>query len=330
MNTIWLAFLTGLTSGGISCIAIQGGLLTSAISNIENSKNNKGVVLTFLFSKLVAYTLLGLFLGLIGSYLVITPRISAIFQIFIGVFLLATAGRILNLHPIFRYFVIQPPKFIYKIAKNQSKSRNLFAPIVLGSLTILMPCGVTQAMMVVALGTANPIQSALIMFAFVLGTSPVFFALGVSLSKLVKYRVFNYISAGVITIFAVISLNSAMGLLGSVHTLQNYWTVISGRTAKEVRIASVSNGIQEATIYVANNGYTSDSTSLKVGVPVRLKLVTNNVLSCSRAFTIPSLNISKILPSTGEEIIEFTPNKTGRLAYSCSMGMYTGSFNVVE
>ena len=330
MNTIWLAFLTGLTSGGVSCIAIQGGLLTSAISNIENSKNNKGIVLTFLFSKIVAYTLLGLFLGLIGSYLVITPKISAIFQIFIGIFLLATAGRILNLHPIFRYFVIQPPKFIYKFAKNQSSSRNLFAPIILGSLTVFMPCGVTQAMMIVALGTANPIQSSLIMFAFVLGTSPVFFALGVSLSKLIKYRAFNYISAGVITVFAIISLNSAMGLLGSVHTLQNYWTVISGKTANEVRSASVNDGIQEATIYVANNGYRSDSTSLKVGVPVKLKMVTNNVFSCSRAFTIPSLNISKILPSTGEEIIEFTPNKTGRLAYTCSMGMYTGSFNVVQ
>ena len=304
--------------------------MTSAISNIENPKNNKGVVLTFLFSKLVAYTLLGLFLGLIGSFLVITPKISAIFQIFIGIFLLATAGRILNLHPIFRYFVIQPPKFIYKIAKNQSNSQNLFAPIVLGSLTVLMPCGITQAMMIVALGTANPIQSALIMFAFVLGTSPVFFALGISLSKLIKYRVFNYFSAAVITIFAIISLNSAMGLFGSVHTLQNYWMVISGNAANEVRSASVSDGVQEATIYVTNNGYRSDSTSLKVGIPVRLKMVTNNVLSCSRAFTIPSLNISKILPSTGEEIIEFTPNKTGRLAYSCSMGMYTGSFNVVE
>lgn len=330
METIWLAFLTGLTSGGISCIAVQGGLLTSAISNLENSKNNKGVVLTFLFSKLFVYTLLGFLLGIIGSVIIISPKISGLLQLFIGIFLLATAGRILNLHPIFRYFVIQPPKFVYKLAKNQTSGKNIFAPMILGALTVFMPCGVTQAMMIVALGTANPFNSALIMFAFVLGTSPVFFALGVSLSKLIKYKAFNYISAGVITVFALIAINGAMGLFGSVHTFQNYWSVITGSAVRIESSSRITNGFQEATITVANNGYTSDVNTLKKDVPVRLRIVTNNVLSCSRAFTIPSLNISKILPATGEEIIEFTPTKLGRLAYSCSMGMYTGSFNVID
>ena len=330
MNTIWLAFLTGLTSGGISCIAVQGGLLTSAISNTENTKNNKGLVMTFLISKTLTYTFLGFLLGYIGAFLVLTPKVSAVFQIFIGLFLLATAGRILDLHPIFRYFVIQPPKFIYKLAKNNTNAGTLFAPILLGALTVLMPCGVTQAMMVVALGTANPVQSALIMLAFVLGTSPVFFALGISVSKLIKYKAFNFISAGVIAIFAIISLNGAMGLLGSAHTLQNYWKAITGNIANtQIKSAAVVSGFQEATIIVKNNGYTSDVTTLKVDVPVRLKIITDNVYSCSRSFTVPGLNISKVLPATGEEIIEFTPTKTGRLAYSCSMGMYTGSFEVV-
>ncbi|KKQ49509.1 MAG: putative membrane protein [Candidatus Woesebacteria bacterium GW2011_GWD1_38_10] len=331
MNTIWLAFLTGLTSGGISCIAVQGGLLTSAISNTENTKNNKGLVMTFLISKTLTYTFLGFLLGYIGAFLVLTPKVSAVFQIFIGLFLLATAGRILDLHPIFRYFVIQPPKFIYKLAKNNTNAGTLFAPILLGALTVLMPCGVTQAMMVVALGTANPVQSALIMLAFVLGTSPVFFALGISVSKLIKYKAFNFISAGVIAVFAIISLNGAMGLLGSAHTLQNYWKAITGNIANtQIKSAAVVSGFQEATIIVKNNGYTSDVTTLKVDVPVRLKIITDNVYSCSRSFTVPGLNISKVLPATGEEIIEFTPTKTGRLAYSCSMGMYTGSFEVVK
>ena len=207
----------------------------------------------------------------------------------------------------------------------------MFCPIILGALSVLMPGGVTQAMMIVALGTGSPVQSALIMFAFVLGTSPVFFALGVSLTKLIKYKAFNYISASVVATFAVVALNSAMGILGSRHTLQNYWLVISGKNVtREVKSAKVNEGYQEATITVSNNGYKSDTTTLKAGVPVKLKIITNNVYSCSRAFTIPAFNISKILQATGEEIIEFTPTKPGRLAYSCSMGMYTGSFNVVE
>ena len=332
MNTIWLAFLTGITSGGFSCIAVQGGLLTSAVSNNESaSKDNKTIVFVFLISKIISYTLLGLLLGFIGSFLIPTPKVAAILQLMIALFLLATVGRILNLHPIFRYFVIKPPKFIYKLAKKQSGNSNLFAPIVLGALTVLMPCGVTQAMMIIALGTGSPIQSALIMFSFILGTSPVFFALGVSISKFIKYKAFNYLSAGIVSVFAVVSLSSAMGLLGSPHTIQNYWRVISGRTnSQQVISANITSGYQEATIFVKNNGYTSDVTTLKLGVPVKLKIVTDNIYSCSRAFTIPSFNISKVLPASGEEIIEFTPNTLGRLAYSCSMGMYTGAFTVVE
>jgi plastocyanin domain-containing protein len=39
-------------------------------------------------------------------------------------------------------------------------------------------------------------------------------------------------------------------------------------------------------------------------------------------------NIKKSLVA-GENIIEFTPNETGRIPFSCGMGMYTGAFNVV-
>ena len=32
MPTIWIAFLTGLTTGGLSCLAVQGGLLASTLT----------------------------------------------------------------------------------------------------------------------------------------------------------------------------------------------------------------------------------------------------------------------------------------------------------
>ena len=30
---LWIIFLTGLTTGGLACLAVQGGLLTSVIAN---------------------------------------------------------------------------------------------------------------------------------------------------------------------------------------------------------------------------------------------------------------------------------------------------------
>ena len=80
---------------------------------------------------------------------------------------------------------------------------------------------------------------------------------------------------------------------------------------------------------MTNSGYESSVNTLKAGVPVRLTLRSDNVRSCARSFTIPKFNISRVLPATGQEVIEFTPKETGRLAYTCSMGMYGGVFNVI-
>ncbi|HKG52983.1 MAG TPA: sulfite exporter TauE/SafE family protein, partial [Anaerolineales bacterium] len=88
-----VAFITGLTTGGLSCLAVQGGLLASPLAHqieqdyIEQTahaerkkrpgKKNRTVVhsssafpiFLFLIAKIVAYTLLGALLGLLGSYL---------------------------------------------------------------------------------------------------------------------------------------------------------------------------------------------------------------------------------------------------------------------
>ncbi len=75
---IWIALLTGLTTGGLSCMAVQGGLLAGSLANqIENDmklQERKGFkpqlalpIVLFLISKLVIYTLAGFILGALGS-----------------------------------------------------------------------------------------------------------------------------------------------------------------------------------------------------------------------------------------------------------------------
>jgi uncharacterized protein len=248
-------------------------------------------------------------------------------------FMLATALRLIDAHPIFRYFVIQPPRWAFRMMKNTSRSRSLFAPALLGFLTILLPCGVTQATMAVAIASGNPFVGAAIMFAFILGTSPVFFVLGATVVGLLQKKVFTYLAAAIIAVFAVMSINGGMGLLGSVFTFQNFYRAATTDTDTLIRggrAADTTGGVQNVTITVNNGGYQASATTLKAGVPVRLTLTTNNTRGCVRAFTIPELNISKVLPETGSEIIEFTPAKTGRLGFSCSMGMYTGAFTIIN
>ncbi len=343
MNTIWLAFLAGLTTGGISCLAVQGGLLTSSLTGSESNNETDGVprrlnkwahVSIFLLAKLVAYTIVGFLLGLLGSSLTLSPKLLGSVQIVVGLFMLATAARLLDLHPIFRYAAFQPPKWVYRLLKRQSVNASVFTPAVLGVLTILMPCGVTQATMAIAVASGNPLMGAAIMGAFVLGTSPIFFALGASIAELLQRRAFVYIAACIVAIFGVVSINGGLGLRGSLYTIQNLYKVatadVSSFTVGETAPVVGTNGFQEVRIRVSDSGYTASSNTLKVGVPTRVILATERTRGCARAFTVPDYGISKILPETGEEVIEFTPKKPGRLAYSCSMGMYTGEFTVIN
>jgi sulfite exporter TauE/SafE len=333
MNPILLAFVTGLTTGGISCIAVQGGLLASAISQKKEGQGNLPMVGMFLGAKVFAYTILGFALGALGSALTITPQFQGWMQIAAGLYMLVTAANLLNLHPIFRYVSFQPPRFAYRFMRNQSKTGQYFTPALLGALTVLIPCGITQGMMVMAVASGNPLLGTGILFAFTLGTSPVFATLGLTASKLMERKAFLYIGSAVIIVLGFLSINTGQVLRGSAHTVQNYWKVIAstpGEAHAEGKVASLNTeGKQEVTVDVSSNGYKTSAQTLKAGVPVRLTLKTSNTQGCSRAFTIPSLNISKVLPESGEEILEFTPTKTGSLTYTCSMGMFSGVFKVI-
>lgn len=336
MNPAILAFITGITTGGISCLAVQGGLLASAagIKTKEtepSTETNMKAVGAFLGTKLIAYTLLGIALGAIGDALTITPTVQGFMQMLAGLYMIATAANLLEIHPIFRYVVIQPPKSAMKLLRNQSKDTSLLTPAILGALTVLIPCGITQGMMVLAISSGSAISGALIMFGFTLGTSPLFAILGLSASKLMQKKAFLYAGAFSIFVLGVLSINTGQVLRGSEHTYQNYWATITNKNKTEQGLIAGVNakGLQEVTIDVSSYGYAASSNTLKVGVPVKLMLRSNEAYSCALAFTIPKLGIVKNLKPTGAETLEFTPTQKGRLAYSCSMGMYSGYFNVI-
>ncbi|KKQ36394.1 MAG: hypothetical protein US53_C0054G0007, partial [Candidatus Woesebacteria bacterium GW2011_GWA1_37_7] len=66
-----------------------------------------------------------------------------------------------------------------------------------------------------------------------------------------------------------------------------------------------------------------------VGVPVKWIITSKDPNSCASSIVSSKLNVRQSL-HPGENVIEFTPKEIGTIKFSCSMGMYTGSFNVVE
>jgi uncharacterized protein len=341
MDTVWLSFLTGLTTGGLSCLAVQGGLLTAAMApdgrhvSTVDVRSRFGFITIFLLSKLFVHMLLGAALGGLGAFFVLSPKMLGTFQIIVGLYMLATLARLLEIHPWFRYIVVQPPRWVYRLLKTQSaKEQGMITSVCMGALTVLMPCGITQATMAIAVASGSALSGALIMGAFIIGTSPLFFMLGAGVVELFSRRRFVYVASGVIGVFAIYSINGGLGLRGSVYTIQNFYRAatvdIESLSQAEAPPRLSADGYQEVNMRVVDTGYRSSSRVLRVNVPVRVTLATDQVRGCARAFTVPDYGISKILPETGEEVVEFTPKKTGRLAYSCSMGMYTGEFMVIN
>ncbi len=354
MLNIVIAFVTGLTAGGLSCLAVQGGLLAGSVAHqveqdIEKQNGRQKriaqPILLFLAAKLVAYTLLGLLLGLIGSVLQFTPLARAILQFAIGVFMIGNALRMFNVHPIFRYFSFEPPSFLTRYIRKRAKTcAGWVTPLFLGALTVFIPCGVTQAMMALAAGTGNPLMGAALMFSFTLGASPVFFALAYLATHLGARweRRFMQITAVVILILGLISIESGLNMAGSpvsFAVLTRSWNFAAAQTpAPSTPFAADSlppvtpgpdaadtAGDNTLTINVVNNGYRPSILHAPADKPLKLALVTDNTRSCSRAFTIPALGIEELLPVTGVVTIDLPAQKAGAvLRFSCSMGMYTG------
>ncbi|MBP7118966.1 sulfite exporter TauE/SafE family protein [Candidatus Woesebacteria bacterium] len=331
MNTIWIALLTGLTAGGVSCLAVQGGLLASSLATVPDDKKNMGTLL-FLGAKIVSYTLLGFLLGFFGASLSISSTVQGWLQIMAGLYMIATAANLLQIHPIFRYVVVQPPTWAFKLLKTESQ-RKLFGPMILGVLTVFVPCGVTQGMMILAIGSGNAITGALLLLAFTLGTSPLFLLLGFSSSEIMKRPLFVYLASFFILLLGINSISAGNALRGSTHTLQNYYQamreVTGGTTPQGHTVANVVNGVQEVDMTVTATAYKTTTTTLRVNVPVKLTLTSVDAGGCVQVFTIPQMNIKKLLPINGKEVITFTPTKTGILPFSCAMGMYTGQFEVI-
>jgi len=337
-----VAFITGITTGGLSCLAVQGGLLASSLANqieqdyVEQAANKKQKtpvrtnsafpIFLFLVAKLVAYTLLGALLGWLGSFLTLSPMTRAMLLIAIGIFMIGNALRMFNVHPIFRYFSVEPPKFITRYIRRTAKGTETATPLFLGALTVFIPCGVTQAMMATALGTGSVAMGAALMFAFILGTSPVFFIVAYLTTELGSRleKFFMRFVAVVLLILGFVTLNGGLNVLGSPLSFENLTRSWLPAQSESTPVAD-SAPTDQLTLNVEDNGYFPSTLKAPADKAFTLNLVTNQTYSCARDFVIPALDYYELLPDTGAVQVNIPAQEKGStLFFTCSMGMYTG------
>lgn len=88
---------------------------------------------------------------------------------------------------------------------------------------------------------------------------------------------------------------------------------------------TIENGQQIIDI-TAKGGYTPRTSTAKAGIPTILRFHTSGTFDCSSYIRIPSMGLSKNLPSTGTVDIPVDA-KAGPLIGMCGMGMYPFQVN---
>lgn len=343
---LWTIFLTGLTTGGLTCVAVQGGLLAGYLATRtgEGAATWRSAIMPtalFLGAKLLVYSILGLALGALGGIFQLSLGLRVTLQIVVGLFMIVSALQLLNVHPFFHRFQLRTPHALRRVIRRSAGGESVGTPILLGLLTMFLPCGTTVAMEALAIGSGSAVRGGAIMATFVIGTIPLFFLIGVLAHAGMKawQGHFAKVTAAALMLIGLVTVNSGLVLSGSplsaqalTRTAGNILARVQDRAnggATSGPTAQQEDGVQKVTLKVTSSGYTPNDITIAAGVPVELTLVTNGTKGCSRAFTIPQYRVEKILPETGSEVVTFTPKKPGTIAFTCSMGMYSGTFTVI-
>lgn len=275
----------GLVAGTATCTAAQGGLLMGLADG--RGGRDPALVAWFLAGRLAAYTAVGALLGLLGSAVSLPPQARAVLLVAAGVTVIGFAIRLMR-----RTGCAAP----------EPPPPSRFRAPLLGAATVLVPCGVTLGVEMIAVSSGSPLAGAAAMAGFVAGTAPAFALLGYVLRRVSRTRLARW--AGVVAVGAGLWTAAAGVNLG-------------GWLAAPAAPASADPGAISVTVWATREGYRPAMVSLRAGVPVEVvfELVDRG---CTGTVSIGGRDVA--LPAT----VRLPPQPAGTMRYVCGMGMYTG------
>jgi len=200
---LWSALIFGLL-GSFHCVGMCGPIAFMLPVDRSNSIKKVSQIFMYHFGRLLAYSLIGLFFGLVGKSLYIFG-IQQQLSIFIGVLMILVVFipvQIFN-----RYNFSKP---IYKVISKvksalgsalKKKTSDTFLTI--GFLNGFLPCGLVYMAVFASMTMANATQGSLYMTLFGLGTIPLMTTaiyIGKFLNSTIKQRIQKVIPVFVVAI----------------------------------------------------------------------------------------------------------------------------------
>lgn len=328
-----LLFVVGFLTG-FHCVGMCGALVLSyATKPGPNEKLRYGSHLLYGAGKTLSYTLIGAGFGLVGSIIAFTPLVRGVVGITAGVFLLLFGLSMLNVWPRLRNFRIKTPPVLLKFIGTQSRKSG--KPFVIGLLNGLMIiCGPLQAMYIMAAGTGSVLEGATLMLVFGLGTLPVMLSFGL-LANLASAKLAPKIarlSGAIVCVLGVIMLNRGLAMTGSGYDFNAAVAWASVKFKQKWGIELPVDGLlgyQLVEMELTEQGVEPKQIVLKKGVPVKWVIHNHEPQACVSGVVVPKLGLD-IPIQKGKQTIEFVPDKPGVLTWSCTMGMTTGAFVVLD
>ncbi|MEU0481105.1 sulfite exporter TauE/SafE family protein [Streptosporangium sp. NPDC006013] len=332
--------LTGLSSGGRSACSGGRGGLASGPSHPARPSNLAAVVL-FLAGRFGSHVAAGALLGLAGSAVQLGPQLRAALLVVAGIavmiFGIRTFGRERDRGPEpDGHGCEHPPESgepddghgpdgaAAGRASWRGTVSRITAPapraVALGAATVLLPCGVTLSVEMVAVSSGSAPSGAAVMAGFVAGTAPAFALLGLILRRAATTRLAAL--AGVVALAAGLWTVSSGLRLGGWLPGSGGPALAAGHPAPApdgpAGTATRTGGVQRIEIWATRGGYRPGVVTGRAKVPTELVFHLGDDPGCTRTLTIDGRDVA--LPAT----VRLGARDAGSLRYSCSMGMYVG------
>lgn len=329
--------LIGVTAGVSTCMALIGGLVLGTATRYAQKHPTATNMerftphIWFNIGRIVSYTLLGGVIGGIGSFFQLSSMGLGFLTLAVALVMLTLGIQLTGLFPRLENLKFTLPKGISRklgIKDHQNQEYSHKNSLLLGASTFFLPCGFTQAMQLYAMSSGSPISGAMIMGVFALGTAPGLLGIGglTSVLRGVFAQKFFKFAGVVVVALSVFNMNNALNLIGWNPSL----ILSAGRNVLAVTNSAVMEGnVQVIRMTQSANGYSPNAFTITKGIPVRWIVTSTDQYTCAASIVASLIGIRKNLQA-GENIFEFTPDKTGTIPFTCSMGMYRGQFTIVD
>lgn len=340
-SSLPVVFIVGLTAGVSTCMALVGGLVLGAASRFS-AKNPRATGMEkftphmyFNLGRIASYFVLGGALGFLGSIFQLSTSVLGMLTVIVGLVMLLLGGQLIDVFPFLKRVSFTLPKGISRAFGMKDQAELEYSnknSAIMGASTFFLPCGFTQAMQLFAMSSGSPLTGALTMGVFALGTAPGLLGIG-GLTSVVKgngAKLFFKTAGVVVILLSLFNITNGLNLLGVTPEVLGVFTTkaAAGNTVSDPNVKMV-NGVQEVRMNQESGGYRPNKFTIRKGIPVKWIITSKDIYTCAASIASQQLNIRKGL-QLGENVFEFTPKETGTIRFSCSMGMFTGSFTVVD